>query len=67
MSDIKPNQALNRKRLEVERSTMLLNKDRMDLRLLELEDEKLKISENMIQTDKRIAEIDDQLKLTGGN
>jgi len=66
MSDIKPNQALNRKRLDVERSTMLLNKDRMDLRLLELEDEKVKISENMIQTDKRIAEIDEQLKLIGG-
>jgi hypothetical protein len=66
MSDIKPNLALNRKRLDVERSTMLLNKDRMDLRLLELEDEKIKISENMTQTDKRIQEIDEQLKLIGG-
>lgn len=58
MSDNDPNKKLNNKRLSVELSTMKLNLERFDLRLMELDEEKVKINENIDATNKRIKEID---------
>lgn len=57
MSDNDPNKKLNSKRLEVEMFGLQLNLKRMELRVMEIEDEKTKISENVDASNKRIAEI----------
>lgn len=67
MADISPNQDLARKRLKVEYSNMLLNVERMELRLMELDAERVVIEDNMTATKKRVNEISEQLKLLGGN
>jgi hypothetical protein len=66
MSDITPNAVLNQKRLSIELASMRLNNERMELRLMELDDEKAKIKDNMEATAKRITEIQGQLN-SGGN
>lgn len=67
MADIIPNQDLARKRLKVELSNMLLNTERMELRLMELDAERGVVEENMVATKKRVTEIQEQMKLLGGN
>jgi hypothetical protein len=61
MSDIDPNRHLNQKRLQIELDTMKLNIQRMDLRLMELDEEKKTINENMIATTKHIDELQKRL------
>lgn len=61
MSDIDPNKKLNDKRLAIESSSMKLNLERYELRLMEIEEEKKKITENMEASIKRIAEIQNLL------
>ena len=65
MADITPNMALNKKRLSIEMLAMRLNIERMDLRALELEVEKQTVVENVTASNKRILEIQEQLKLLG--
>lgn len=62
MSDNDPNKLLNKKRLSVELSSMRLNLERFDLRIMELDEEKIKINENKEATNKRILELETQLK-----
>lgn len=57
MSDHDPSKRLNSKRLEVEMFGLQLNLKRLELRVMEIEDEKAKISENVEASNKRIAEI----------
>jgi hypothetical protein len=57
MSDNDPSVKLNSKRLEVEMFGLQLNLKRFELRVMEIEDEKAKISENVEASNKRIAEI----------
>jgi hypothetical protein len=57
MSDNDPSRQLNFKRLEVEMFGLQLNLKRLELRVMEIEDEKTKISENVNASNKRIAEI----------
>lgn len=64
MSDNDPNKGLNDKRLKVESVNMLLNIQRLELRLMEIEVEKVKVQENMDASNKRILEIK---KLLGDN
>lgn len=67
MADISSNQDLARKRLKVELSNMLLNVERMELRIMELDAERVVVDDNMIATKKRITDIQEQMKLLGGN
>lgn len=62
MSDITPNAALNKKRLQVEASTMRLNLERFDLRELELAEEQSKLHDNKEATLKRIVELEKQIQ-----
>jgi hypothetical protein len=57
VSDNDPNQQLNDKRLRVESTSMTLNIQRLELRLMEIEVEKAKVLENMDSSNKRIGEI----------
>jgi hypothetical protein len=56
---------LNKKRMTLEQSAMRLNIERMELRSLELEVEKESVAENVKASNKRILELDAQLKLLG--
>lgn len=67
MADIIPNKEIHTKRLKVELKTAYLNVERIELKLMELEDEKLAVSNNMLATQKRISELEAQLKELGGN
>jgi len=57
MSDNDPNKELNFKRMEVEMFGLQLNLKRFELRLMEIETEKIKIAENVAASNKHIAEI----------
>ena len=57
MSDNDPNKKLNDKRLQIEIGTLQVNLQRFDLRLMEIEEERLKVLENIAATNKRVAEI----------
>jgi len=57
MSDNDPNKKLNLKRLEVEMFGLQLNLKRLELRIMEIDEEKIKISENVEASNKRIGEI----------
>jgi len=57
MGDNDPNKKLNCKRLEVEMFGLQLNLKRSELRVMEIEDEKVKILENTEASNKRIGEI----------
>ena len=61
MSDIMPNPDLRRKRLQVRINELKLNIERMELRKLELADELSKIDENIVLTNKAIAESQKEL------
>jgi hypothetical protein len=57
VSDNDPNKKLNLKRLQIEMFGLQLNLQRLELRVMEIDDEKVKISENVEASNKRIAEI----------
>jgi hypothetical protein len=57
MSDNDPNKKLNLKRLQVEMFGIQLNIQRLELRLMEIDEEKNKIAENVEASNKRIGEI----------
>jgi len=57
MSDNDPNKRLNKKRMEIEMGTLRLNLQRFELRFMEIEEEKVKIQENIDSSNKRIEEI----------
>jgi hypothetical protein len=57
MTDIDPNKKLNDKRLQIEMGTMQLNLQRFELRFMEIDEEKIKLQENINSTNKRITEI----------
>jgi hypothetical protein len=63
MSDNEPNKKLNDKRLQIEVSALQLNLQRFELRFMEIDEEKVKLQENIVASNKRIAEI--QNILTG--
>lgn len=63
MSDNDPSKKLNLKRLQVEMFSIQLNLQRLELRLMEIDEEKVKIAENVESSNKRITEI--QKLLTG--
>jgi hypothetical protein len=57
VSDNDPSKKLNDKRLEIEMFGLQLNLKRLELRVMEIEDEKVKIAENVVASNKRIGEI----------
>jgi hypothetical protein len=57
MSDNDPNKKLNSKRLEIEMFGLQLNLKRLELRVMEIDEEKIKIAENVEASNKRIAEL----------
>lgn len=57
MADLDPNQRLNKKRMEIEVGSLKLNLQRFELRFMEIEEEKIKVQENIDSTNKRIEEI----------
>jgi hypothetical protein len=61
MSDHDPNKRLNTKRMQVEVFGLQLNIQRLELRMMEIEDEKVKIAENVEAATKRIAELQNTL------
>ena len=62
MSDIEPNRQVELKRMEVERDGMKLRYQQQELRLLEIDDEKLRIRENMEATKKEVSNMDGVIK-----
>jgi predicted nucleic acid-binding Zn-ribbon protein len=57
MADLDPNKKLNKKRMEIEIGGLQLNLQRFELRFMEIEEEKVKLQENIDSTNKRIEEI----------
>jgi predicted nucleic acid-binding Zn-ribbon protein len=57
MADKGPNKELNRKRTQIEISSLRLNLERFELRFMEIEDEKIKLQENIDSTNKRLDEL----------
>jgi hypothetical protein len=57
MSDNDPNKKLNLKRLQIEMFGLQLNLQRLELRVMEIDEEKVKIAENTEASNKRIGEI----------
>lgn len=58
MVDIAPNIGLRKKQLQIRIAELKLNLERMDLRKMELEEEKRKILENEMATFKAIEELE---------
>lgn len=61
MSDIKPNLSLRQKQIQVKISELNLNLERMDLRKMELDDERVKIDVNIEATVKALQDLQSQL------
>jgi len=57
-----PNKGVELKRMEVERDGMKLRYLQQELRLLEIDDEKLRIRENMEATKKEVSNMDGVIK-----
>lgn len=57
MSDIAPNLDLRKKQISIRLSELRLNLDRMDLRKMEIEEERKKILDNEKATQKAIEEL----------
>jgi hypothetical protein len=57
MSDNDPNKKINLKRTQVELFGIQLSIQRLELRLMEIEEEKTKIEENIDASNKRIIEL----------
>lgn len=61
MSDIMPNLVLRKAQIEVRISELRLNLQRMDVRKLELDDERTRIDANQEATHKALADLQAQL------
>lgn len=61
MSDIKPNLHIGLKQTEVTRDEFKLTIQRQNLRLLEIEEEKVRIAENIKATDKEITGLEENI------
>lgn len=57
MVDNDPNKKLNTKRMQIELGSLQLNLQRFELRFMEIDEEKIKLQENIDSTNKRIVEI----------
>ena len=57
MSDIVPNLELRKKQIQIRISELKLNLERMDLRKMEMEDERTRIDENIKATNKNLDEL----------
>lgn len=64
MTDIKPNLTLRKMQLQVRVSELALNLQRMDLRKMEIDHEKIKIDLNIEATNKAINDLQNELKGT---
>jgi len=62
MADQEPNRIVELKRMEVERDGMKLRYQQQDLRLLEIDDEKERIKDNMEATKKEISNMEGVIK-----
>ena len=62
MSDVEPNRQVELKRMEVERDSMKLRYQQQELRLLEIDDEKDRIRDNMEATKKEISNLEGVIK-----
>ena len=62
MADQEPNSIVELKRMEVERDGMKLRYQQQDLRLLEIDDEKERIKDNMEATKKEISNMEGVIK-----
>ena len=62
MADQEPNRIVELKRMEVERDGMKLRYQQQDLRLLEIDDEKERIKDNMEATKKEIFNREGEIK-----
>jgi len=62
MADQEPNRIVELKRMEVERDGMKLRYQQQDLRLLEIDDEKERIKDNMEATKKEISNLEGVIK-----
>jgi hypothetical protein len=65
MADKMQNPSLNNKRLELRRHEQLLTVRRLELRILELEDETVKVLEAIENTKKSIVETEKELAAAG--
>jgi hypothetical protein len=63
MADKRPNYLVEIKRLEVEIATLQLNRQRNELRIMELKDEIHRLEENDIASEKAIADYNEKLSL----
>ena len=61
MSDIKPNIEIGLKQLEVQLGEMRLSLQRQELRLLEIEEEKVRIADNTKATLKEIVQLEENI------
>lgn len=62
MSDVEPNRQVELKRMEVERDSMKLRYQQQELRLLEIDDEKERIRDNMEATKKEVSNMEGVIK-----
>ena len=62
MADVQPNRQVELKRMEVERDGMKLRYQQQELRLLEIDDEKERIKDNMEATKKEISNLEGVIK-----
>jgi len=62
MADVMPNKEVELKKLIVEREGRKLSLQQQELRLLEIDDEKVRIKENMEATKKDISNLDGVIK-----
>lgn len=58
MADVTPNYDLERQRMELERSQLLLNVLSQNFRIAQMEDEKARIKMNIEATQKAVAELE---------
>ena len=61
MADVTPNYRLEKKRLELERGSILLSIQRQELRLFEIEDEKDKVAYNIELLQKNISDLEEKI------
>ena len=62
MADVVPNRKVELKRMEVERDGMKLRYQQQELRLLEIDDEKERVKDNMEATKKEISNLEGVIK-----
>ena len=62
MADVVPNRQVELKRMEVERDGMKLRYQQQELRLLEIDDEKERVKDNMEATKKEISNLEGVIK-----